>query len=319
MTAPIRAVPWLLAVIGLAVPLVGGDGAGWVYVMGWLVVLAAIRLLRPLGQADRRERIVAPAVVAVALVAPGIVVGGFYLVPAALAWLVIEVRSAGSSVSIVESTDRWHWSEDVFEPVDFCVHALLCDGLHVAPFDQHAEGDGTLRQRGLDSEAWRAWLAAVIAQHGLLSVLATAPAIGRDQSEARARAAEAWDVLRSPGSFCPGTPELRARLDEVWADYEPAGVAWKRTMTMGERGVRHRLAPRHQRWLWQALKRFHERLPTLFVFVVDYPVPVVMTVPPAVAVIASDPSDRDGSAYARQVLAAAEQLSSRPDGQHQRS
>lgn len=68
-------------------------------------------------------------------------------------------------------------------------------------------------------------------------------------------------------------------------------------------------APRHERWLWRALMPFHERLPTLSIFLIDYPVPVVMTVPSVSCVIARDRSDPDGSTYAQQVLAAAKQLS----------
>lgn len=41
--------------------------------------------------------------------------------------------------------------------IDFCVWALEKDGLRVAPFDQHPDGDGSLRSRGMTTEAWRAW------------------------------------------------------------------------------------------------------------------------------------------------------------------
>ena len=88
----ISAVPWLVALIGLAVPLVGGRGAGWIYVVGWLVVLVGIALLKPMRFADRRDRISAAAITAGVLVVPGLIVGGLYLVPAALAWLVIEIN-----------------------------------------------------------------------------------------------------------------------------------------------------------------------------------------------------------------------------------
>ena len=88
----ISAVPWLVALIGLAVPLVGGGGAGWVYVVGWLVVLVGIFLLKPIRFADRRDRIFSAAITAAVLVVPGLIVGGLYLVPAALAWLVIELN-----------------------------------------------------------------------------------------------------------------------------------------------------------------------------------------------------------------------------------
>lgn len=76
-------------------------------------------------------------------------------------------------------------------------------------------------------------------------------------------------------------------------------------MTGGPRGVRNRLAPHAQRWLWKALVPFHDRLSTISVFLVDYPVPVVRAVPPTTCLIAPATGSAD---YARQVLAAAEQL-----------
>ena len=38
--------------------------------------------------------------------------------------------------------------------IDFCVWVLEKDGLRVAPFDQHPDGDGSLRSRGMTAEAW---------------------------------------------------------------------------------------------------------------------------------------------------------------------
>jgi hypothetical protein len=211
---------------------------------------------------------------------------------------------------LAASTDRWHWSEDVFPPVGFCVYALVRDGLRVPPFDQHPEGDRSLSERGCDADGWSKWLTAVIAQSGRLAEAATALAGGRDRTEMRANVAEAAEVLRQPASFCPGTAELRVRLGEFWADYEPQGEAWKRSLTTGKR--HDWLAPRHERWLWRALLPFHGRPSTLSIFLVDYPVPVVMTVPPTTGVIARDRFDRDGYSYAHQVLAAAQELS-RPE------
>lgn len=42
--------------------------------------------------------------------------------------------------------------------IDFCVWVLEQDGLRVPPFDQHPDGDGSLRSRGMTAEAWRAWI-----------------------------------------------------------------------------------------------------------------------------------------------------------------
>jgi hypothetical protein len=85
--------PWLVAVIGLAVPLIAGGGAGWPYVVGWLVFLALLLMVKPLSRADQRDRIQWAVIATFLLVIPGLVVGGIYLVPAALLWLGIELGS----------------------------------------------------------------------------------------------------------------------------------------------------------------------------------------------------------------------------------
>jgi hypothetical protein len=110
-----------------------------------------------------------------------------------------------------------------------------------------------------------------------------------------------------PGSFCPGPPELRDRLGELWQAYAPVGEAWKRRVS---EGVRDRLAPGPRRWLWKALLPFHDRLPTISVFLVAYVEPVVMALPPTACLIApaSEPE-----AYGRQIVAAASGLASAAD------
>ena len=85
--------PWLVAVIGLAVPLIAGGGAGWPYVVGCLVFLALLLMVKPLSRADQRDRIQLAVIATFLLVIPGLVVGGIYLVPAALLWLGIELGS----------------------------------------------------------------------------------------------------------------------------------------------------------------------------------------------------------------------------------
>jgi len=42
--------------------------------------------------------------------------------------------------------------------IDFCVWVLEKDGLRVSPFDQHPDGDHSLRSRGLTAEAWQGWI-----------------------------------------------------------------------------------------------------------------------------------------------------------------
>jgi hypothetical protein len=201
------------------------------------------------------------------------------------------------------STDRWSWSEDAVLPVAFFIHALVHDGLTVPPFDQHGGGDATLREAGLDASMWREWVEAVLRQWAVLSAVARNLGGNRDQRDLLASARAAGEVLRAPGSFCPGSPELQRRLDDLWIAYQPVGEVWKERMTVGEEGVRHRL---EGRWTWDALLPFHDRLPTISVFLVAYPVPVVMALPPTTCLIAPGSGPES---YGRQVLDAASQLS----------
>jgi len=199
------------------------------------------------------------------------------------------------------SSDRWFWSEDALPPLAFCVHALVHDGLPVPPFDRHPQGDGDLRGRGLDAETWCTWVFAVVVAQGRLSVLVRES----DRLADRATLATLAAAASAPAALCPGTPELRARLGELWVGYQPQAERWRWDLTGGPRGVRNRLAPHEQRRMWKALLPFHERLPTISVFLVDYPTPVVMAVPPTTCLIAPGGTSAD---YVRQVLAAAELL-----------
>ena len=96
----ITMLPWAVALVGLAVPLIGGGGAGWPYVVGWLVVLALAGLLRPLRLARRQDQIRWAVATTGLLVVPGFIVGGIYLVPAGLVWLVIAASGRPDSTAV---------------------------------------------------------------------------------------------------------------------------------------------------------------------------------------------------------------------------
>ena len=90
MSGSLRLVPWLLVLVGLGVPLALGGGAGWPYVVAWLVVIGILWFLRPLAGASHRVRVESALVCVVLLVWPGWIVGGSYLLPAVLAWVALE-------------------------------------------------------------------------------------------------------------------------------------------------------------------------------------------------------------------------------------
>jgi hypothetical protein len=200
------------------------------------------------------------------------------------------------------SSDHWYWGEDAFPPVAFCVRALVVDGLPVPPFDRHDDGDGRLRQLGLDAGRWCDWVAAVVRQHATIGefarTLGTPDARGPLLEQARAAA----EVLTLPGSFCRGPIELKAQLNDLFTDYAPAGEDWKWRMSDVPR---LHGSGRQQRALSKALTPFHDRLAPLSVFLVDYAEPVIMPLPPATCVIAPA---ADPEAYGRQLVEAATRL-----------
>jgi hypothetical protein len=102
MSGPSRLLPWLVAIVGLALPFWQGGGAGWPYVVGWLIVLSLAWLLRPLAGTSHRARVESALLCLVLLVWPGWIVGGPYLVPAALAWLALELLAPAAPSSPIE-------------------------------------------------------------------------------------------------------------------------------------------------------------------------------------------------------------------------
>ena len=89
MRLGIRTVPWLVAVVGLGIPLLAGGFAGWPYVVMWAILLSVPWIVTRDQPADRRERMVLPAFLLPVLFLLGFL-GGWYLIPADIAWLVIE-------------------------------------------------------------------------------------------------------------------------------------------------------------------------------------------------------------------------------------
>ena len=54
----LSAAPWVVAGLGLAVPMVGSGFIGWPLVVGWIVLLVLVWRIRPFGNADRATRLV---------------------------------------------------------------------------------------------------------------------------------------------------------------------------------------------------------------------------------------------------------------------
>lgn len=103
MRLSIRTIPWLLAVAGLGIPLAAGGFAGWPYVIGWTIALMVFAVARQRSPAV--GYVVRPALLLPALIVLGFV-GGWYLIPADLAWFVIELRDRSKMPRQTQSGGR---------------------------------------------------------------------------------------------------------------------------------------------------------------------------------------------------------------------
>jgi len=90
--------PWAVALVGLAVPMIGSGFIGWPFVVGWLVLMLVIWWVRPLGGTDRTARLAVGVFVVGVLALLG-TLGGLYLIPAVLAWLVLAATEPARSLS----------------------------------------------------------------------------------------------------------------------------------------------------------------------------------------------------------------------------
>jgi hypothetical protein len=95
----LRGLPWLIALVGLGLPLIGSDFALWPLVAAWLIALAAAWFLGRHVLPMRSHRIAAALLLLPVLVLLGWE-GGWWLIPADVAWLLIELAGTRAHQSI---------------------------------------------------------------------------------------------------------------------------------------------------------------------------------------------------------------------------
>jgi hypothetical protein len=203
--------------------------------------------------------------------------------------------------------NEWTLSvDDTDSPVLVTVRALLVDGLHCAPFDQHRDGTHELRDAGLDEAAWRTWVNNLLAAWDRFG-LATA-AFEEMNSAHLTDLTSMAQVLETPGSLCPGSSALQHRLNMLWAEFQREMNETKARWLSNPTELFDRMPPGG---LWRDLLPNQKKLATLTVYRVDYPYPAAaMVIPPTTCLVASGP---DGQAFGRTVIEAARSLAALAD------
>jgi hypothetical protein len=61
-----------------------------------------------------------------------------------------------------EGLRAWDCSSGYKSHVDFLVWVLEIDGLHIPPFNQHPQGDQSLKSRRITADLWKSWMTQVL-------------------------------------------------------------------------------------------------------------------------------------------------------------
>jgi hypothetical protein len=200
------------------------------------------------------------------------------------------------------------WIEDAPSEIDFCVWALIADGLRVPPFDVHPPGSGELQAAGLTAPEWQGWFRRVVtAQWALSQEVRAAGDLSRLTPGDRAALAHHLDAAR-PAAAWAGAEAVRERLGPLWATYEPEGEAWRRQVS--DSNGPFDLSPRERGRLWRAVDHDRHAGRTLVTYLVRYPAPVVDVHVPDMLVVALG-HERTVDAYMRLLRAGIARLEGR--------
>lgn len=222
----------------------------------------------------------------------------------------------------LETIDPWFLRYDFNMPIDFCIWTLETDGLRVSPFDQHHEGDGSLRAAGLDAQGWRAWLTEVVqlqyqVEHAFQQQLRVWHAEVRRHYQQSSQVHQSFTPphlpppnispmqiaeAHNPPAAWTGNAEGGKRLEELWEHYKPISnerKAWRWGNAGGDQATKR---------LWDDLQPYHTQLETLLIHFVAYPLEVDSLVPPVSVIMTIVNGYLDGETLRTRILSAAEKL-----------
>ena len=200
---------------------------------------------------------------------------------------------------LLHSRNSWTFSYGFNMMVDFCTWVLEVDGLHVPPFDQHSEGDGSLRAAGLDAEAWQSWLMRVVNLQYEQQQAHQRPRTDPLNPQFDLRSVLIPEALNPPIAWT-GNDAVRSRLAELWAQYGPLSNERNKAEARLAR-KRQQLETEQRINLWGELSLYHSRIPTLIVHMVQYEQPINYLIPP-VSVIMTYAGGQPGAAEFRERL-----------------
>jgi hypothetical protein len=232
-------------------------------------------------------------------------------------------------VHLLHSRNNWRYSEGSEPTIDFCLWVLQVDGLHVPPFDQHSDGDGSLRARGLTAEDWQSWFLRVmdheqkkqdieqLRQLHLANYLKISNEPDLEHLQQR-RKAEHFKTSTQPP--LPPPPEFRYHL----ASWKGSAAVKDRLIELDEQYKQ--VSSQHERIcddlsraqlkderrtgsrLYDELKPYFSRIPPLHIYLAVYEFPLDYIVLPATLLMTVQEGQPQAQEHRERVLAAAAEL-----------
>jgi hypothetical protein len=209
-------------------------------------------------------------------------------------------------MQLLYSRNAWFYSLGFNIMIDFCIWVLQVDGRHVRPFDQHPDGDGSLRATGLTGEDWQSWLLRVIDQQNkrkqLLHQHVPSPK-------------DLFSILSPEGHHPPsawiGSTAVRNKLNELWVQYGPISNQRKRRELELTRAL-NKVERNSNKRLYDELKPYYTRIPPLTIYEIAYEYPLDYIVAPATLLMSVQEGQPEPQEFNERVLAAAAELAAYP-------
>src|SRR5579884_2820571 len=170
---------------------------------------------------------------------------------------------------LLYARDSWFYRMGFDLMIDFCVWVLEMDGLQVIPFDQHPDGDGSLRAAGMTAEDWQVWFLQMIRQREEFQQALQRRAPTDPLNLPADRTTRPFPEFRPPASAWKGNNSVSERLNALWEQYGPLSNGRKMREPELAMSLMKEERSSHKR-LYDALRPYHKRLPPLSIYLVGY-------------------------------------------------
>jgi hypothetical protein len=202
--------------------------------------------------------------------------------------------------------------------VDFCIWVLETDGLQVAPFDQHSDGDGSLRAVGLNAVNWQSWLIRVANLQYEQRQVHRKPMLENPFNMHKVD----FRSLLLPEAHNPplawrGDKNIGSRLVDLWEQYGPVSNERSKGETKFSRAVTKEEQKSGKR-LYDELQPYYSLLPLMNIHFVRYPQPLDYLISPVSVVMTVTEGQPDVAEFRQRVLDAAAGLTSNGSAQRQK-